>query len=329
MNLFTVIPVEHDATSFYRALQPICQLRKIMPDLHIYPHPKEVTLSALAHMDVVFLQRPNSVEHLQVMEMCRLLRIPVWVEYDDNLLCVPQSNPAFMYSEQTKENVKKILNLADVISVSTRKLANDLAKEVKVDKKIYVIPNALNDYLFQEKPVFKPHNVVMWRGTQSHQQDMMTFAPNILEVSKKHPQWLFNFMGYNPFFLTGPMGAQAKHTDGMEIIKYHECLKLINPNVCMVALSDSDFNRCKSNIAWIEATYAGAVTVAPFMDEWQMPGVVNYSPGRFEHALDQVLSMTEREKEICHATSWEYIRHNLLLSKVNKLRKALLEDLGQ
>ena len=75
MNLFCWIPLEHDATSFYRALQPISQLRKIMPKLNIFHAPKEINMVHIAHMDVIFLQRPSCEAQLQLMQMAKRLGI--------------------------------------------------------------------------------------------------------------------------------------------------------------------------------------------------------------------------------------------------------------
>lgn len=332
MNLLCWIPMEHDATSFYRALQPISQLRHIVPDLNIFHVPKEINMIHIAHMDVVFLQRPTSEAHLELIDMCKNLGVKVWVEYDDNLFCVPASNPAHaaIQNDKTQKVLKDILLAADVISVSTAQLARDIAKQIECEPKhIHVIPNAFNDYLFKDQPVFKPHNIVMWRGTQSHQYDLHIFSPHILSAAKKNPMWLFNFMGYNPFYLTEALPKQSIHIEPMEIFKYHKMIKSIYPNLFMVTLSDTEFNRCKSNIAWIEATYAGGVTLGPTWEEWEKPGIINYkTPEGFGERLDQLLSVvTEKTAEHMHRLSWEYIQNNLKLSKVNRMRAALLESL--
>jgi hypothetical protein len=330
MNLLCWIPQEHDATSFYRALQPISQLRKMVPNLNIFHVPKEINMIHLAHMDAVFLQRPSSVGHLELIQICKNLRIKVWVEYDDNLFCVPTSNPAqLLLDKNTKKIIADIMDGADIISVSTEQLKQDLSKIIPSKKLIRVIPNAFNDYLFKDEPVYQPNNIIFWRGTQSHQADLHQFSDEIIRVAKKNPQWLFNFMGYNPFFITEKLPNQSIHTQGQELFKYHEVIKRIHPNLALVTLTDTEFNRCKSNIAWIEATYAGAVTLGPTMPEWIKPGLLNYhSIEHFGALLNELIC----EKAIpagkkLHALSWEYIQDNLRLSKVNEQREALLEEL--
>lgn len=328
MNLFCCIPVEHDATSFYRALQPISQLRKIMPGLQIFHAGKEITMSDLAHMDVAFLQRPIGPEHLQLIELCKKLKVKVWVDYDDHLFSIPKSNPAHAVydNDRTKKALKEIMNESDVISVSTKKLGVELAKTIEKEKKIHVIPNAFNDYLLKEKPVFRPHNVVMWRGTASHQGDLLSFSPHIIDASRKNEKWLFNFMGYNPYFIVDELGKQGMHTQAIEILKYHEVIRKTYPNLCIVTLMDTTFNRCKSNIAWIEATYAGAVTLAPQWEEWERPGVLTYEgQNDFGKLLNNVLK-NDYGLQQHHKSSWSYIENHLRLSSINHLRINLLKE---
>lgn len=327
MNILCWIPLEHDATSFYRALQPISQLRKIIPNLNIFHVGKEINMIHLAHMDVLFLQRPSSGAHLEAMRICKRLGIKIWVEYDDNLFCVPSSNPAHsLVSEETKKTIREILSQADIISVSTDQLKTDLAKEAP-KKTFKVIPNAFNDYLFKDTPQFRDHNMIVWRGTQSHQHDLHLFSKEIIAAAKRNPKWLFNFVGYNPFFIVSELPKQAMHTEGMELFQYHDYIRKIYPNLFLVTLSDTDFNRCKSNIAWIEATYSGAICLGPNIPEWIKPGLLNYhSVEHFGDFLEELLtSGTIPAGKKLHALSWEYIQDNLRLSKVNQMRADLLE----
>lgn len=331
MNLFCWIPVENDATSFYRALQPLSQLRKIISNLNLFHAPHEINLKHVTHMDAVFLQRPSLPAHIELMKLCKNLNIPVWVDYDDNLLKVPASNPyhSMLNAPQQLKNIRNILNMADVISVSTTRLAIELTEELNTNphKSIYIIPNAFNDYLFKDKPIFKPHNVVMWRGTASHQEDLLGFSQHILKVARNNPNWLFNFVGYNPFFISSEIGKQGVCTDPMEIMVYHDFMRQAYPNIVMVTLSDTVFNRCKSNIAWIEGTYAGAAAIGPSWDEWEKPGITNYKTmDNFEWSLQSCMRDSE-ETENKHRISWEYIQDSLRLSVINEQRKILLGEL--
>jgi hypothetical protein len=57
-------------------------------------------------------------------------------------------------------------------------------------------------------------------------------------------------------------------------MSYQIQLRGTSPDYIVVPLVNDAFNRCKSNIAWIEATNAGAVTIAPsYLPEFRGPAM--------------------------------------------------------
>jgi hypothetical protein len=134
-------------------------------------------------------------------------------------------------------------------------------------------------------------------------------------------------MGYKPFFLDQIPENQRGFTPPLDIFKYFEYLKLVNPTIAFVTLSDSLFNRCKSNIAWIEATYAGAVTVCPDWDVWELPGVLHYQDiHSFEWGLNSAMSFSDQQFQEAYALSLSFMLDTLRLSKINQLRSQLLHE---
>jgi hypothetical protein len=89
----------------------------------------------------------------------------------------------------------------------------------------------------------------------------------------------------------------------------------------IVPLEDEVFNRCKSNIAWLETARSGTITVAPFWESWAVPGVYAYEDDFFDTAHG---ALTEGEK---WWGGWDYIQNNLLLSEINRLRAKVVDDL--
>lgn len=77
------------------------------------------------------------------------------------------------------------------------------------------------------------------------------------------------------------------------------------PEIHIVPLEFNEFNNCKSNIAWIEATLAGAKVIASPANEFKDMGM-----------MGNMRNLTEGD----HKLSWEFIMDNLLLTSLNKLR---------
>lgn len=106
----------------------------------------------------------------------------------------------------------------------------------------------------------------------------------------------------------------------MPLMQYFNFMWDKNPQIVFHPLRDTIFNMGKSNISWMESTYAGAAFFGnkalpefnhPFISDLKLlPKAIS------EHHIDYM----NRKNE----DSWEYIKDNLLLSEVNKIREERL-----
>ncbi len=329
-NLALNIPHINDATSFYRAANPMAQLRERCKFLSgsMINSWSEATLRMC---DGAFFQRPFLQDHKTALDMAKEAGRKVWVDYDDNLFDVPSDNPTHLQysSSMVQENVKAILKQADIVTVSTNAL-KELYSEF--NSNIKVVPNALDMGLrcMKERAVKPRRKIIAWRGSKTHQRDVFTYAAQIMEASrdKNNKDWAWHFIGDSLWFLTDSMPHhQTFLTKGMSPLEYHAHIANVAPSAMLVPLYESNFNKCKSNIAWLEATFAGAVAIAPNWEEWQHPGVLQYGSAiQFDNALYSVTN-GDVDIEATAKISWEYIQDNLTLAKVNEIRLDVLCEL--
>jgi hypothetical protein len=95
-----------------------------------------------------------------------------------------------------------------------------------------------------------------------------------------------------------------------------------------VNLYYNQFNLCKSHIAWLEATFAGAVTIAPNWPEFNRLGVVRYNDeAEFETSVNYVMGMTEEEHRERVSDSCKEIEMMYTLKSTNQQRHILLTNL--
>lgn len=325
LTLCAVIPNVNDATSFYRAIGPFGNLKMLTDEKIGIAMPSPFSeLMALGYRGA-FFQRPNSKDHLQALEMCQDAGTPIWVDYDDFLFMVPSDNPAFktFNKPERQKLVKKAVESANVLTVSTHKLAEYLKP---LNNNVLVIPNALNDRLLVHRPKKMPKRnpLICWRGSPTHHRDVLSVQEEIISVARdpEFSSWTWNFFGDNLWFVTDftPHEKTIWH-EPIPMFMYHKVLIKVAPSVMIVPLSDNPFNRCKSNIAWLEAAYAGAITIAPDWPEWQKPGVLNYCDAKqFKEKLELVMRGGVDIEQMA-GEAWEYIMDNLRLSKVNEMRK--------
>lgn len=327
-NLMVFCPSRSDATSFYRGMGPLGRLRQQRSDLNISIVDR-VDWSLLRMVDAVFLQRPYDAAHLQMVQLAQDMKLPIWVDYDDDLFNLPTDNPSFaLYSnEAVQKNIAQICAMANIVSVSTQDLAVKLRP---LNKDIRVVPNAYDDVLldYREIAPTKQPRLVTWRGSPTHQRDLSFYAEAIVEASRKHPAWTWNFIGCDPWYLTEMMDEKKTVvTPALGITEYFRYIQRLQARVQIVPLYDNTFNRSKSNIAWIEGSFAGSACLVPDWDEWKQPGATGYgNPQQFYEALDRLLRGVDDIAELAK-TSWAHIERELPLSRINKLRSDIVDDL--
>jgi hypothetical protein len=222
-----------------------------------------------------------------------------------------------------KEVIIKIIALADMVTVTTELLRQQL---LPYNKNIRIIPNAINDRIFKMKSSFvERQKTIVWRGGDSHVPDLMRYAAVIDKMMKNYPDWDFKFMGFLPWFYNNY--GNLSYVQSTDPIFYFKMLVSLGATALHVPLDDSLFNRCKSNIAWIEATYAGAITIAPDWDEWKMPGVLTFKNNDEYFNLVSKVITGEIDTRKMVEKSWSYISDKLTLSKVNLLRASVVKYL--
>lgn len=328
-NILVVCPIMTDATSFYRGMGPLTRLRQDYQEISLV-FATQYNWATITIADLVFLQRPYRQEDLGLAELCKKYKVPLWIDYDDDLFMVPRDNPTFkVYGQDSiKKNVAKLCAMASAISVSTQAIKDRLEP---LNKNITIIPNAIDDHRWSRSPRVSPrHNLVFWRGSATHLKDVLTVGQQLVASASdpRFKRWKFNFLGDEPVLVTErfPENMAICHP-GLEPGAYMDFLNALNPALMIVPLMDSPFNRSKSNIAWIEGVYAGAAIVAPDLPEFRRPGVINYKGNKeFGETLNRCLAGEENLQQK-NEEGWECIKETATLTKVNHLRMSLIDAL--
>jgi hypothetical protein len=353
-TLACYIPSQYDATSLYRARGPLETLaRRMGGNLRLQINP-DASWASMKSCDAIFMQRCHLDHHQQIVDLAVDHRKPVWADYDDDLFTVPPSNPTYpIYGNpKIQANVTGILAKCDVLSVSTHMLAAKFGailksfagidhkiRGAKLDPtKIVVVPNAYDTEILEPITMLtkrpEPRKMVVWRGSGTHDKDLMTFTAPMAEVIASHLDWNFNFVG-SPFWWTieqlGAIPGIKPNTitvaPPIDPIQFFIFLREVRPALMIVPLDDCPFNRAKSNIAWVEATHAGAVTLAPDWEEWRRPGIINYKDrADFGRLMGEFLD-GKIDADAHWFQSRDFIVQNLTLTKVNHLRELILRNL--
>ena len=326
MNLLIITQLKQDSTSFYRAAGVVRNLRQNFKGLNVNiidESQVRMTWADLLRFDCILFQRPFKHWAVGMIQMAKRLKIPVWVDYDDNLLSVPREIPKIydIYSDSnTQEAIKGCLALADVVTVSTDRLKKEF---IQFNKNTIVVKNAIDLDIMGGRSQKDRAQIMGWRGSSTHSSDLILFNN---EISKAFTasDWNWCFMGYDNIFLGGERYHYVKPSDPFI---YFNTLQQLNLSCLHVPLIDNLFNRCKSNIAAIEGTWAGAVCIVPDWQEWDIPGTLKYKTlDGYYKALTSVMS-GEIDIQENNSLAWEYISDELSLEKQNRKRIDILNNL--
>lgn len=335
-NILLMTPNRNDATSFYRGFGPFSHLRRNNENINIIPGDGiSISWSTLAMVDIVVMQRPYSEQHLQLAKMVKDNNVKLWLDYDDDLFQVPSDNPAYdLYAnEKTQMNIGTMIAMADVVTTSTPQLKVNL---LKLNSNIRVIPNAIDEQRIAHRRVasnsgHERNNVIMWRGSDTHVKDISTYGHVIRELIEKTPKWVWVWIGHKPWYLLDGLdeenGKKIVLQKAIDTIEYFKTIQKIKPSAIHVPLHESMFNLCKSNIAYLEGVFAGAIAVVPDWAEWKLPGALCYNDDKgYQESLENIIN-GEIDISRTNRVAWEYVQDNFLLEKVNEKRKQVIESL--
>ena len=324
-KVVTLIPNVSDATSYYRATGVLSKMRYVM-ECDFLPE-SNVSWNSLAWCDIAFAQRPFGESFYKACNIIKNNSIPLWIDFDDYLIDVPEWNPFYKFfkNQKDKDEMIEMVQMADCITVTTEMLKE---KYLLYNKNVFVIPNAFNDYTFKFEYSFSGKKSITWRGSNTHSEDLRSIIEPLREMQNSNTlnDWIINMIGDDAKLFKGLVNH--KQHPVIDPIEYFHFIKRLNSSVQLVPLVECDFNKSKSNIAWIEGMYSGAVSIAPsYLQEFNRDGVIQYSSK--EEFKDILINIVKDSKflESYYKKGYEFIKETLLLSKVNELRKSIILQL--
>lgn len=308
-NILVHAPIPYDGTSFYRSFGPFSHLQKTQDNINIINASAqgfEFTWHTLMNVDVVFLQRPSTSDMLEIIKIAKRLKKPVWIDYDDDYIKIPKTNPRQdLYANNVRQSqIRECMRLADVITVSTDAIGKSIEEEIGKSEKIIRVRNAFDPFLFENGiKTIPPKKVVLWRGGDTHVKDVELYKIPILHCFEAFPEYTWVFYGHKfdwmiEYAIKRGCPQRIVTYDFTDLIQYMNNIMQINPEIMIVPLEDNDFNRAKSNISWIEGTLAGAAVMASDLDEFKMPGCLNFSnEGQFIEVFTDLATVPDKARQ--------------------------------
>lgn len=266
--------------------------------------------------------------------------IPVIYDTDDLLLHVPAGNPHREFAEACVPFIEKTLRSVAAVTVSTAELAKEI---LPYNPNVHVLPNLLDEEIWLGDRNGKPERrgaggegmtIIGYSGTPTHGADLEP-VENAFEIIADR------YRGRVGFLFLGCATERMKRLPNVSFLdfrpsyrEYAEALRGAQIDIAVAPLADNRFNRCKSNIKWLEYSACGIAGVYQDLP----PYGSSVSHGRtgllagnraqdWVDALDRLIRCPEERARIAGEARAEVLKNHTLAARGSRYLEVYLEIL--
>lgn len=232
----------------------------------------------LLNVRTLWFQRPASRQALQMIESYKRhqgsYKYKLVAEVDDYVFEIPDYNTSKVFSKiESSSNTKNAFKMVDEIVTTTPMLAKEISEvcDVPMDK-IRIIPNYLPRSMYTtdtdrtiKEDIKKPR--ILYNGSGTHYDNENKkhgdLDGNIYEfIMKYNEKYDIVFMGGHPWFVNDLVNSgKITSIPWLDSYEYPMALRRIQSNFTIMPLKNNIFNRCKSDIKYLEACATGSVAI--------------------------------------------------------------------
>jgi hypothetical protein len=213
---------------------------------------------------IIIFSRSADKYSRYILEQAKKRKIPSIYHIDDNLLNIPsflgESKVKFHSNPIRKKQLNYLLTEVDLVYCSTKYLMNTLSKNVSN----HMMYGDING----SASIYKKRNVLSIRKIGymgvGHFADFESVAPAIALYMDKFPNVQFEIFGsiMIPSLLEKYENRIYIHSKVSSYNDFILRLSELEWDIGICPLINNNFNKCKSNIKWIEYTSAGIAVIA-------------------------------------------------------------------
>lgn len=288
-------PVEN-AVTWWRFLRPLGEMQRQFPgrfNIRMVKR-REIMADDLFFTDIFILSRASDSEALLLAKRIKDLgRSKIIYDLDDAITNLPAHHSQKAYHDNRIGIAREIFALTDWFWVTTEQLQYETDSMGRSE----IIPNAIFPEDLPKEPA-PDRGVWMWRGRDLQKEDVYLTGAYGYEEMKAHIKKMV-FWGCLPSLdHTGIEISLREYED--DLVGYFKYLKTRPFNGIWKPLVPNQFNKAKSNIAWIEATMSGGVCLTNVagvegFEHWdfavnKFPESYSEAVGRWETSCGEIIS---------------------------------------
>jgi glycosyltransferase involved in cell wall biosynthesis len=288
--------------------------------------------NAFKFFDVIIFQRIQNMPALALIQEMRkeFPDVKIVAELDDSVGEVAPSSP-YKWTDHHRWSAEH-LHRSDAVICSTQYLADSI-KPIIGDKPVHIAPNCINKetWLFK-KPKGSTEDIrIGYVGGGAHDEDLHIVYRAILPLLDENNkvQFVIRYGGFKPNWLKDHPQIDYESV-GWQMHEYPQQLANMNLDLALAPLRDSEFNRCKSNLKWIEWSSMNiplmASNVQPYKNTEGSMILVDNNIDFWRDALDDFIDGVPLEFDVKRLKYENKSKYNLHkeTNKVLKFLKSLL-----
>ncbi len=252
--------------------------------------------------DVIVIQRVNPYS-TPIIKKAKQHGIKLVYEADDDFLDINPFNPSFNYIHGNLVNIKKLVGAADKIVVSTPELKKRFDK-LNLASDVEIIRNYYLDNVLPLKPFSytgDSYVKIGYFGTMTHNNDLELIHNVILRLkdifSKKAIQVDFEVIGASIDENIDWFGVKKLPYYPMSMATFMKWIaNEAKWDIGIIPLVNTEFNKCKSELKYIEFTALGVPVVASDVDIYKNTiedGVTGFLANNEDEWVDKLSILIE------------------------------------
>lgn len=354
----------YGGVGYYRIVKPYQELAKKYKDVVVDIYNKELSDLArgkspelfweefVTKYDIIITKAIDNGKAAAALKFfCDRLGKKLVIDLDDNYFEVMPDQPAYKYYYPGSEKrclFSAYLSVADAVITSTEPLTkyykNYIKKVFNQDTPVYTFSNYndIKDWNFKSSKN-KNKIVIGWAGSTTHDNDLELVMPTINRLMNEYPNLYLELMGgITPetapkvlqYFIEGENHKRVNIKGGTQAWDgYPELMSKQKWDIGIAPLLNTEFNRGKSHIKWLEY----AMYKIPCVASKTYPYAENIKDGTgllaidgldFYKKLKELINNEELRKQIGN-NAYNYVKDNLQWEdNIDELYKIIKEIYG-
>lgn len=308
-----------EGDSVYRAHQPAEALARMGAEVYeidfLSRHRDEAALAA----DLLLVYQSIDIEIFRVLHLRRLLGKPSFCEINDYFFDVQPWNPVHgSWSNPRHQNVLiHLMARSDALQVSSPGLADRFAR---YNPRIGIFPNHIARLPAPPAERSDREMTLGWGGSAGHLKDVERVAPALAGWIGRNPGTQLAVMG-DPVFekvFAGVPTGRLRFERGGSLQHYLQFLDTLD--VGIAPLLPTEYNRCRSDVKFLEYASHGAVPVMQRLDPYMSvvrhgeTGLLFDGEAQLIKCLDALAASPSLRGRLAR-TAFDYVRRERLLDR--------------